>query len=146
MSHRSGKHFLANKKSRSKEIIMNRHTGLRIIAGLVLLAVIAGIAFIAYQAGVTQGVAAELPPDSLPQAYYGPGWHYGGMFSGRSSSCAAWGAVPAVPGFLLWGRATGRCITAGIGATTAPKAAGYVRQFHRKAHEAGERINHKSSP
>jgi hypothetical protein len=49
---------------------MAKHIVFRIIAGLVLLAAIAGIAFFAYQAGVTHGVAAniQLPAtgDRLP--------------------------------------------------------------------------------
>jgi hypothetical protein len=74
---------------------MNRHIGLRIIAGLVLLAALAGIAFFAYQAGVSQGVVSQLPagstlpdgsalPGTVPQSGYYPGWHYGraGLFFG----------------------------------------------------------------
>jgi hypothetical protein len=74
---------------RSKEIIMSRNIGLRIIAGLILLAALAGIAFFAYQAGVSQGIVSQLPagstlpegsalPGTVPQNGYYPGWHYGG--------------------------------------------------------------------
>ena len=66
---------------------MNRSIVFRIIAGLVLLAVLAGIAFFAYQAGVSQGMVSELPsgsglPENVPQSGYWPSWHYGrgGLF------------------------------------------------------------------
>jgi hypothetical protein len=67
---------------RSKEIIMSRNIGLRIIAGLVLLVALAGITYFAYQAGAAQTAAqvtAQGAPESLPPSgsYY-PGWHYGG--------------------------------------------------------------------
>ena len=39
---------------------MIKHVVFRIVAGLVLLAAIAGIAFFAYQAGVTHGATADL--------------------------------------------------------------------------------------
>ena len=62
---------------------MNRSTGLRIIAALVLVAAIAGIAFFAYQAGVAQGspVTLQAPsgatvPAPYPYPYYGmPFYH-----------------------------------------------------------------------
>ena len=69
---------------------MNRSIVFRIIAGLVLLATLAGIAFFAYQAGVAQsvaqglaqGAAGSVPTDSVPQSNYWLGWHYGrgGLF------------------------------------------------------------------
>jgi hypothetical protein len=51
---------------------MVKHIVFRIIAGLVLLAAIAGIAFFAYQAGVTHGVAANL---QLPVTENGEVFH-----------------------------------------------------------------------
>ncbi len=54
---------------------------LRILAGLVLLAAIAGIAFFAFNAGVAQGVVTKLPAagqtGNVPYPYYGAPffWH-----------------------------------------------------------------------
>ena len=57
---------------------MSRNTGFRIIAALVLVAAIAGIAFFAYQAGVAQGSpvtlqapSGETVPAPYPYPYYG---------------------------------------------------------------------------
>ena len=53
----------------------------RIVAGLILIAVVAGIAFFAFNAGVAQGVATKLPaatqPGNMPYAYHGTPffWH-----------------------------------------------------------------------
>jgi hypothetical protein len=51
---------------------MDGKIGFRILAGLVLIAAIAGIAYFAFQAGVAQGspVTIEVPPDG--SAPYGP--------------------------------------------------------------------------
>ena len=54
--------------------------GLRIVAALVLLAAIAGIAYFAFQAGVTQGspITIEAPSGETvpaPYPYYGYGFH-----------------------------------------------------------------------
>ena len=61
----------------------------RIVAGLVLLAVVAGVAFFAFNAGVAQGVATKLPqsathPGNMPYAYHGAPffWHPFGLFGG----------------------------------------------------------------
>lgn len=69
---------------------MNTNTGFRILAALVLVAAIAGIAFFAYQAGMAQGspVTIEAPsggsvPAPYPYPYYGMpfyrpwGWGWG---------------------------------------------------------------------
>jgi len=55
---------------------MVKHIVFRIVAGLVLLAAIAGIAFLAYQAGVTHGAAAnvQLPVTENGLPFYP---HYG---------------------------------------------------------------------
>ena len=57
---------------------MSRNTGIRILAALVLIAAVAGIAFLAYQAGVANGspVTLEAPsgqsvPAPYPYPYYG---------------------------------------------------------------------------
>ena len=59
----------------------------RIVAGLVLLAVIGGIAFFAFNAGIAQGVATKLPqtatqPGTMPYFQNGPFfWHpFSGIF------------------------------------------------------------------
>jgi len=57
--------------------------GLRIVAGLVLLAAIAGIAFFAFQAGVANGspVTIEAPSgESVPAPYPHYGYGYGMRF------------------------------------------------------------------
>ena len=56
---------------------MYRHIVFRIIAGLVLLAAIVGIAFFAYQAGVTHGTAVSvpLPTSGNVQTYQPYFWH-----------------------------------------------------------------------
>jgi len=56
---------------------MYRNIVFRIIAGLVLLAAIAGIAFFAYQAGVTHSVAApiQLPVTQRGQPVQSYFWH-----------------------------------------------------------------------
>lgn len=67
---------------------MNRNTGLRTIAGLILLVALAGIAYFAYQAGAAEGAAlsAASPAEggALPEGSYPPAWHYGrdGWFFG----------------------------------------------------------------
>ena len=56
---------------------MNRNIVFRIIAGLVLLAAIAGIAFFAYQTGVTHSTAAsiQLPVTQSGQPVQSYYWH-----------------------------------------------------------------------
>ena len=59
---------------------MNEKVGLRILSALVLIAAIAGIAFFAFQAGVTKGspITIEAPEGqtapAVPYPYYGPGY------------------------------------------------------------------------
>ena len=60
---------------------MNGKIGLRIVAGLVLIAAIAGIAFFAFQAGIAQGspITIEAPSGDgnavpAPYPYYGYGY------------------------------------------------------------------------
>jgi hypothetical protein len=61
----------------------------RVIAALVLIGVIAGIAFFAFNAGIAQGVATKLPQSApqlgtMPYPYYGMPffWHPFGIFGG----------------------------------------------------------------
>jgi hypothetical protein len=61
---------------------MNGKIFARILAGLVLIAVVAGIAFFAFNAGVAQGVATKLPqsatqPGNMPYFQHGAPffWH-----------------------------------------------------------------------
>ena len=58
---------------------MNGKIFARILAGLVLIAVVAGIAFFAFNAGVAQGVATKLP-QSATQPGNMPYFHYGAPF------------------------------------------------------------------
>lgn len=62
---------------------MNDRVGFRIIAGLVLVAAIAGIAFFAFRAGVTQGspITVEAPSgETVPAPYPYYGYGYGMRF------------------------------------------------------------------
>lgn len=57
---------------------MNTSTTFKIIAGLVLVAALAGIAFFAFSAGAAYGATQDLPipaldPENLPHPYYGYG-------------------------------------------------------------------------
>jgi hypothetical protein len=56
---------------------MTRHILLRIIAGLVLLAAIAGIAFFAYHVGATHatGISPSMPAAANGMPYYPFFWH-----------------------------------------------------------------------
>src|SRR5688500_10219157 len=56
---------------------MNGNIGLRIVAALVLIAAVAGVAFFAFQAGVAQGspITIESPSgETAPYPYYGYGY------------------------------------------------------------------------
>ena len=73
---------------------MKKTFGLRILAGLVLLAAIAGIAFFAYQAGMDHSSAGRrlrhLRADTAPAPYpyyYGWPWHPFPFFSPLAASC-----------------------------------------------------------
>ncbi len=57
---------------------MVRHIVFRIIAGIILLAAIAGIAFFAYQAGVSQGAATnvQVPAAGNGMPYYPYAWPF----------------------------------------------------------------------
>ena len=64
---------------------MNGNIGLRIVAALVLIAAVAGVAFFAYQAGVAQGSPITIQSPSgeaapLPYPYYGYGMPFHGPF------------------------------------------------------------------
>ncbi len=59
---------------------MDGQIWLRILAGLVLLAAIAGIAFFAFNAGVTQGVVTKLPSTATGQPGSGPYPYFGAPF------------------------------------------------------------------
>jgi hypothetical protein len=66
---------------------MVRHIVFRFVAGLILLAAIAGIAFFAYQAGVAHSVAAnvQVPVSGAPASpylFYGMPFGYFGWFPG----------------------------------------------------------------
>ena len=78
---------------------MVKHIVLRIVAGLVLLAAIAGIAFFAYQAGVTHAGTANIQvPASgttYPLMYWHPFFGFGlfGLFIGLFLICLAFSAL-----------------------------------------------------
>ena len=87
---------------------MVKHIVFRIVAGLVLLAAIAGIAFFAYQAGVTHGAVAnlQLPSGETGVQFYPPygmhpfmGFGFFGLLFGFFLLCLAFGAMRR----LIWG-------------------------------------------
>jgi hypothetical protein len=92
-----------------------KNIGLRIVSGLVLIAVIAGIGFFAYQAGIAKGspVTVEAPSgESVPAPYYGYGYgmpfhrgHYGfgfGCFGPLLALFLLFAALKAFR-FAFWG-------------------------------------------
>lgn len=96
------------------------NVGLRIVSALVLVAVIAGIAFFAFRAGVAQGSpvtiqapSGETSPAPYPYPYYGMpfyhpwGWGFGfGCFGPLLALFLLFLAFRAF-GFLFWGRRWG---------------------------------------
>jgi hypothetical protein len=95
---------------------MNGNTGLRIVAVLVLVAAIAGIAFFAFQAGVAKGspVTIEAPSGQTapaPYPYYGYGygmpfyrpWGFGFGFLGFLIPLFLFFLVLRAFRFLFWG-------------------------------------------
>lgn len=128
---------------------MNGKIVLRVVAGLVLLAVIAAIGFFAFQAGVAQGspITIEAPSGEsvpAPMPYYGYGY---GM---RGHHPFAWGfgcLIPLFGVFLLvlalkafrvmmwgprWGWGHGR---GGWGEHGVPPM---FEEWHKRAHEPKE--------
>jgi hypothetical protein len=85
-----------------------KHIVFRVIAGLILLAAILGIAFFAYNAGVTHAGVANLPASAgqangqaYPYSGYGaPFWHPYPFFGFVASacccpcSCSSWRSAP----------------------------------------------------
>jgi hypothetical protein len=81
---------------------MNGNTSLRIVAALVLIAAIAGIAYLAFQAGVARGspITIEAPSGEtapLPYPYYG----YGAPFHHPFGFGYGFGCLGPLLGFLL---------------------------------------------
>jgi hypothetical protein len=80
---------------------MTKHIVFRIVAGLVLLAALAGIAFFAYNAGLVHGAATNLTPaqiESQPLPPYGHGMVFHHVFPFFGFGC--FGIL--VPLFLLF--------------------------------------------
>ena len=90
---------------------MNGNTGLRIVAILVLIAAVAGVAFFAFQAGVAQGSPITLQSPSgetapLPYPYYGygrPFFHPFGFGFGCFGPLLAFFLIFFAFRFLFWG-------------------------------------------
>ena len=93
---------------------MNGNVGLRIVAALVLVAAIAGIAYFAFQAGVAQGspITLEAPSGEtapMPYPYYGWGgpfhrpWGFGFGFFGFLLLLFLFFAALRAFRFLFWG-------------------------------------------
>jgi hypothetical protein len=82
---------------------MNGKIWLRILSGLVLVAAIAGIAFFAFQAGVTQGspVTIQAPSgDTAPMPYYGMPYGFRGYHGMPFFGFGCFGIL--IPLFLLF--------------------------------------------
>ncbi len=64
---------------------MKKHILFRILAGLVILAAIAGIAAFSYRAGMMNAAVLNLPADGTELRQFGPGFNhgFGGMSYGR---------------------------------------------------------------
>jgi hypothetical protein len=82
---------------------MSKHVVFRILAGLVLLAAIAGIAFFSFNAGMTRGAALNLqvpasPAGGQPIPFYGYGMAYPHPFPIMGFGC--FGIL--IPLFLLF--------------------------------------------
>jgi hypothetical protein len=82
---------------------MSKHIVFRILAGLVLLAAIAGIAFFAYNAGVMHGATVNIqaptgPTEGQPLPYYGHGMAFHHAFPFFGFGC--FGIL--IPLFLLF--------------------------------------------
>ena len=84
---------------------MNNNIGLRIVSALVLVAVIAGIGFFAYQAGIAQGspVTIESPSgdaNAVPAPYPYYGYRFGWGFHPFGFGLGCFGPLLAI--FLLF--------------------------------------------
>jgi hypothetical protein len=134
---------------------MNGNAGLRIVAALVLIAAIAGIAFFAFQAGVARGspVTIEAPSGEtapLPYPYYGYGmplhrpFGFGFGFLGFLLLLFLFFAALRAFRFLFWGPRWGWGHHGGHGAWRRPWENGVPPMFedwHKRAH--GERPEEK---
>jgi hypothetical protein len=136
---------------------MVKHIVFRIIAGLILLAAIAGIAFFAYQAGVTHGAAANL---QLPVTENGEvfrphfemhpfmGFGFFGLLFGFFLLCLAFGAMRRMIWGSRWGMRhmhdrmeRGPMGHGPWGESVPPMFA----EWHRRAHEAPEQPAEKKA-
>jgi hypothetical protein len=118
---------------------MTRHIVFRILAGLVLLAAIAGLGFIAYQAGVAHGAAANIQtPSTEPLPYrhfmWFPGFGVFGVLFAFFLLLLAFGALRR----LIWGPRWGmRHMGHGRMGHYGPWSEGVPPMFaemHRRAH------------
>lgn len=129
---------------------MVKHIAFRIIAGLILLAAIAGIAFFAYQAGVTHGAVAniQVPATANGMPYYPYFWHpffgFGifGLFFGLFLLFLAFSAMRRLIFGPRWGWRHMRHGEMGQGPMgRGPWGEGVPPMFaewHRRAHAASE--------
>jgi len=115
---------------------MTRHIVFRILAGLVLLAAIAGLGFFAYQAGVAHGAAANI---QTPAVQYGhfmwfPGFGLFGVLFAFFLLFMAFGALRR----MIWGPRWGmRYMRHGPMGHYGPWGEGVPPMFaemHRRAH------------
>ena len=129
---------------------MNGKIVFKIVAGLVLVAAVAGLAWFAFNAGVAQGAVAELPqgqPGEVPYPYFGYGmrfWHpfpfFGfGCFGPLIGIFLLFIALRAF-GFLFWGPRWGHWHhvgwhRAGWGEGGVPPM---FQEWHNRVHEKPE--------
>ena len=124
---------------------MNGKIGLRILSALVLIAAIAGIAYFAYNAGITQGspVTVNAPEgQSLPGPYYHHGFGMGMPFFGFGCfgifiTLFLLGLAMKAFRMMLWGPRWGHGMHGhwhhGAGGESVPPM---FAEWHRRAHEA----------
>ena len=124
---------------------MNGKIGLRIVAGLILIAAVAGIAFFAFQAGVAKGspITIEAPSGQsapAPYPYYGYGYgmpfhrgHFGFGFGCLVPIFAVFLLVLALKSFrmMMWGPRWGWGHRHGWGEHGAPPM---FEEWHKRAH------------
>jgi len=136
---------------------MNKNIGLRILAGLVLLAAIAGIAFMAYQSGVTHASVVAVQTSGgtapIPYPYYPYGWSWPpflfpfGCFIpliGIFLVCLSFGAFR----FMIWGPRRWEGHRMHHGPWSKDSGNGIPPAFdewHKRAHGGNEQTNQDSA-
>jgi hypothetical protein len=122
---------------------MFRHIVFRIIAGIVLLAAIAGIGIFAYQAGVAHGIAANLQVPAVQVMPYGhfmwfPGFGIFGLLIPLVLLFLAFGAMRRLIWGPRWGMRYMRHSGMGHHGPWGDGVPPMFAEMHRRAHAADE--------